>query len=65
MDLQTYIELQAVLQSNGFYELSELMREKYPTLDLLADEFFAQCERDQAEVERKIEQMIMEVKRGT
>ena len=65
MDLHTYIQLQTLLQSNGLYEASELMRETYPELDRKADEFFAQCEKDQAEVERKMEQMLMEVKRGT
>ena len=65
MDLHTYIQLQTLLQSNGLYEASELMRKTYPKLDKKADEFFHQCEKDQAEEDRKMEQMIMEVKRGT
>ena len=65
MDLHTYIQLQALLQSNGLYEASELIADTYKELDRKADEFFHQCEKDQAEEDRKMEQMIMEVKRGT
>ncbi|MGI9554847.1 MAG: hypothetical protein ACR2M6_02630 [Vampirovibrionia bacterium] len=57
MDLDTYLKLQAILQEHGLYEASELIRETYPVLDKLAQEFVHQCEKDEDRERRKIEQL--------